>query len=89
MYIYNKKLKMSVALTSKTIDKYFSFLTKLDNRSKKKLIIKLTESIETGDEVKFDLRSLFGAWVDSRDSDEIIQQIRESRVEKQNLPDFQ
>ena len=80
---------MSIALSNKTIEKYFSFLTKLDNNSKKKLIIKLTESIETGDEGKFDLRSLFGAWIDDKDSDEIIKEILESRVEKQNLPDFQ
>jgi hypothetical protein len=80
---------MSIALSNKTIEKYLSFLTKLDNSSKKKLIIKLTESIETGDEGKFDLQSLFGAWIDDKDSDEIIKEIRESRVEKQNLPDFQ
>ncbi len=76
-------------MSNKTIEKYLSFLTKLDNSSKKKLIIKLTESIETGDEGKFDLQSLFGAWIDDKDSDEIIKEIRESRVEKQNLPDFQ
>ena len=74
---------MSIALSNKTIEKYLSFLTKLDNSSKKMLIIKLTESIETGDEGKFDLRSLFGAWIDDKDSDEIIKEIRESRVEKQ------
>ncbi len=84
-----QKVKMSIALTNKTIEKYLSFLTKLDNSSKKKLIIKLTESIETGDEGKLDLRSLFGAWIDDRDSDEIIKEILESRVEKRNLPDFQ
>jgi len=80
---------MSIALSNKTIEKYLSFLTKLDNSTKKKLIIKLTESIETGDEGKFDLQSLFGAWIDDKDSDEIIKEIRESRVEKLNLPDFQ
>ena len=80
---------MSIALSNKTIEKYLSFLTKLDNSTKKKLIIKLTESIETGDEGKFDLQSLFGAWIDDKDSDEIIKELRESRVEKQNLPDFQ
>ncbi len=80
---------MSIALSNKTIEKYLSFLTKLDNSTKKKLIIKLTESIETGDEGKFDLQSLFGAWIDDKDSDEIIKEIRESRVEKLNLPNFQ
>ena len=37
---------MRIALKNTTIDKYFGFLTKLDNISKKRLIVKLTESIE-------------------------------------------
>jgi len=73
---------MSLALTNTTIDKYFGFLTKLDNISKKKLIIKLTESIEVKEETDFDLASLYGAWDDSRSSDEIIKDIRDSRVDK-------
>ena len=79
---------MSLALTNKTIDKYFGFLTRLDNGSKKKLIIKLTESIETNEEIKFDLRELYGAWEDSRDSDEIIKEIRDSRIESKNIAGF-
>lgn len=61
---------MSVALSKKTIDKYFGFLSRLDNRSKKDLIIKLTESIEVRDNEKLDIDSLFGAWTDDRTSDE-------------------
>ncbi len=79
---------MSVAISNKTIDKYFGFLTKLDNNSKKRLIIKLTESIEIKEDNSFNLDSLFGAWEDSRDSDEIIRDIRESRVEKNGLGAF-
>lgn len=78
---------MGLALTNKTIDKYFGFLTRLDNGSKKKLIIKLTESIETNDE-NIDLRSLFGAWEDDKDSDEIIKEIKASRLDNQNLAEF-
>ena len=73
---------MSLALTNKTIEKYFGFLYRLDNNSKKKLIIKLTESIETKDDSNFDLKNLFGAWEDTRDADEIIKEIRDSRVGK-------
>ncbi len=69
---------MSISITNKTIDKYLNFLTRLDNNSKKKLIIKLTESIETKDKAEFNLNSLFGAWADSRDADEIIKEIRGS-----------
>jgi hypothetical protein len=79
---------MSLALTNNTIDKFFGFLSKIDNDSKKKMIIKLTESIEIKEELRFDLRSLFGAWEDSRDSDEIIKEIRDSRVDNRNIIEF-
>ena len=79
---------MSLALTNRTIDKYFGFLTRLDNGTKKKLILKLTESLDSKDEDKFDLRSLYGAWEDSRDSDEINKELRESRIDNRNLAEF-
>ena len=79
---------MSLVLTNKTIDKYFGFLTRLDNVSKKRLIIRLTESIEIKEDKEFNLHSLYGAWEDSRDSDQIIKEIRDSRVDKQNIADF-
>ncbi|MCK9208837.1 MAG: hypothetical protein M0P66_17130 [Salinivirgaceae bacterium] len=79
---------MSLALTNSTIDKYFGFLTKLDNVSKKKLIVKITESIEVREEIYFDLASLYGAWEDSKTSDEIIKDIRDSRIEKNDIIDF-
>lgn len=79
---------MGLALTNKTIDKYFGFLSRLDNGSKKKLIIKLTESIETKEDRKFNLRSLYGAWEDSRDSDEINREIRKSRIDNRSNADF-
>lgn len=37
---------MGSALTNNMLDKYLGFLSRLDNGSKKKLIIKLTESLE-------------------------------------------
>lgn len=71
----------NLSLNNKTLEKYFGMLRGLDNLSKKKLIIKLTESLELKEE-KVDLKTLFGAWEDNKDSDEIIKEIRESRVEK-------
>lgn len=71
----------NLTLNNKTLEKYFGMLQGLDNLSKKKLIIKLTESLEIKEE-KVDLKTLFGAWEDNKDSDEIIKEIRESRVEK-------
>ncbi len=78
---------MGLALTNKAIEKYFSFLIRLDNGSKKKLIIKLTESIEINNE-EIDLKRLFGAWDDDKDSDEIIKEIKASRIDNQNLAEF-
>ena len=80
---------MGLALTNKTIDKYFKFLSKLDNRSKKNLIIKLTESINLNDNKDFDLSRLYGAWDDDRTSDEIIKDIKGSRIDKKNSIDFE
>ena len=78
----------TIAITNKTIEKYFAFLSRLDTNSKKLLIIKLTESIESKEDNSFDLKSLFGAWEDSRDSDEIIKNIRDSRVNSKNIESF-
>ncbi|MCF8297359.1 MAG: hypothetical protein K9J13_07460 [Saprospiraceae bacterium] len=77
-----------LTISSKILDKYFGFLINLDNNSKKRLIIKLTESIETEKNNNTDLNLLYGAWIDHRDSDEIIREIRNSRIEKHNNAEF-
>ncbi len=64
------------------------FLKKLDNGSKKKLIIKLTESIEEIENTAISLKDLSGAWKNSRDSDVIMKEIRNSRVNKQDSIEF-
>ena len=79
---------MGYVISNKAIDKYFSFLNKFDNNSKRKLIIKLTESIESEKSELFDLKSLFGAWDDKRDSDTIIKEIRDSRVNSKDIEGF-
>ncbi|MCB9034411.1 MAG: hypothetical protein H6553_11270 [Chitinophagales bacterium] len=79
---------MGIALKNTTIDKYFSFLSRLDNISKKRLIVKLTESIEVKEREPFDLKSIYGEWEDTRSSDEIINDIKNSRVEKVNPIDL-
>ncbi|WP_209332564.1 hypothetical protein [Lunatimonas salinarum] len=78
----------NVTLNNNKLEKYFDILKGLDNISKKKLIIKLTESLEIEEE-KVDLRSIFGAWEDDKDSDEIIKEIRESRIERTENPGFE
>ncbi len=80
---------MSIAITNKTIDKFLSFLIRLDNNSKKKLIIKLTESIETEKtDSNSSIKEMFGAWQDSKDTDEIIRDIRNSRIDNKNIAEF-
>ncbi len=71
---------MGLALTDKTLDKYFGFLSRLDHTTKKKLILKLNKFIEEEAKPTVTLKDLSGAWEDSRDSDEIIQEIRGSRA---------
>lgn len=56
----------------------------MDTTSKKKLIIKLTESIEESKTNKKSIASLFGSWKDNRDTDLIFKEIRESRIHNRN-----
>ncbi len=78
----------TLAVTNRTLDKYFGFLRKLDNNSKKRLIIKLTESIDIDDQTSFDLKTIFGAWEDPKDSDEIIKTIKDSRFNHRKIESF-
>jgi hypothetical protein len=79
----------SLTISNKTLDKYFGYLKNLDNKAKKSLINKLTKSIETKSKKEFDLNKLFGAWSDDRSSDEIILDIKNSRVNKTNSESFE
>ena len=74
----------NISINNKALEKYFGLLRRLDNSAKKKLIIKLTASLEF-EKKESDLKSVFGAWEDSRDSDEIIKEIKESRVNKREM----
>ncbi|QTE21706.1 hypothetical protein [Polaribacter cellanae] len=74
----------SLTISNKILEKYFGYLKNLDNNAKKNLIIKLTKSIEIKSKKEFDVKSIFGAWEDERTSDEIIGEIKSSRIEKQN-----
>ena len=76
----------SLAISNKILEKYFGYLKNLDNNAKKNLIIKLTKSIETKSKKTFDIKSIFGAWEDDRTSDDIISEIKSSRIEKRNNP---
>lgn len=74
-----------LAVSDRMLDGYLGFLRRLDIAAKKQLIIRLTESIEAGDKPPADIGTLFGAWSDSRSSDEIIRDIREARTPNRDI----
>lgn len=62
-------------------DFYFGFLKGLNANSKLELIVKLSESLKKSDESpQISLESLFGSYNTDESADEIIAQIRDSRV---------
>jgi hypothetical protein len=79
---------MSIAYRNKRINSYFRLMKNWDTESKKDLIIKLTKSIHDRNEAKYDFSSCFGAWDDERSADEIIKEIRNSRVNNREIEDF-
>ncbi len=66
---------------SQILKNYFGLVRSLSPGIKLKLIEKLSQSI--GKDIRFEKDSMgkaFGAWNDSRDSEQIIQELRESRA---------
>jgi len=78
----------SITLNNKSIENFFGFLYNMDTNSKKKLIIKLTESIVETRKEKKNIASLFGSWVDNRDSDLIIKELKDSRSNNREIAEF-
>ena len=78
----------NLTISNKILDKYFGYLKNLDNTAKQNLIMKLSKSMKTKSKEEFDIKSLFGAWDDTRTSEEIIREIYNSRVEKGNSESF-
>jgi hypothetical protein len=79
----------NLAVSDKAINKYFHFLRKLDKNSKERLIVKLRESIDTEKYSSVDLKNIFGAWDDTRESDEIISEIKKSRINPKDTERFE
>ena len=57
-------------------------------KPRKKRIAQLSDSIPIAESKDFDLDRLFGAWEDMRSSEEIINEIKKSRVENQPIKDL-
>ena len=72
----------ALTVSNRILEKYFSFLKILDVKSKKRLILKLEESIKAESNTDILLNSYFGAWEDDKDTNTIISEIVNSRVDK-------
>ena len=83
-----KQIEMITELNKKIIESYFQIMRNWDNESKKDLIIKLTQSIDREQKNDRDFSACFGAWEDSRSAEEIINEIRSSRVNNREIEDF-
>jgi hypothetical protein len=71
------------------INAYWELLETLTPKLKLKLIEKLSKSVDEDVPVKNDrFEKSFGAWIDSRDSDEIIAEIRNSRTLNRQIESF-
>ncbi len=67
-------------------DYYFGFLKNLNQNSKLDLISKLSQSLKKDEDfVDTSLQSLFGAYESEETADEIIKEIRNSRVSNRNI----
>ena len=79
---------MGLAFEKNNVNSYFSLMKNWDTESKKDLIIKLTQSINDKTEDSHDFSSCCGAWDDNRSADEIIDDIRNSRINNREIEDF-
>ena len=74
-----------LTITNKVLERYINFLLRFDKSSKKEMITKLTNSLGKKEEKSFTIKSIFGAWQDDRSADDIIYDIRESRIEPKDI----
>jgi hypothetical protein len=76
---------MITAINNKIVDSYYKFMKNWDSESKKKLIQKLSESIDSEKTQNTDFSICFGAWKDDRSAEEIIDELRNDRVENREI----
>lgn len=79
----------TITLNNSSLKKYLNLLRNLDLRSKKKIVQELSDAIKnSGKDNGSDFFSLFGAWEDDRNTDEIIKDIKSSRVNSRDIENF-
>jgi hypothetical protein len=79
---------MNLAVTNRMVNNYFRYMRNWDADTKKNLIIKLTASIDSKQQNAFDFSSCFGAWVDDRSADDIINDLRADRLNSKEIEEF-
>lgn len=79
---------MHTSIKNNRVENYFKYMKNWNNQSKKELIIKLTQSIKDERESKRDFSSCFGAWVDNRTADEIIEELYADRMNNSDIEEF-
>lgn len=79
----------TISISKAILEKYFSILDRFDDASKRRLIEKLNSTLNNRSTKKENMQDLFGAWQDDRSTDEIINDIKKSRVEKRNDISFE
>ena len=77
-----------ITVSNKIMNNYFRYMRNWDTETKKDLIHKLTESIDSDLQNKNDFSSCFGAWDDNRSAEEIIADLRSDRVNTDEIEEF-
>ena len=75
---------MNISITTDEVDSYFQLVRNWDYRAKKKLIVRLVESLEPT--ATTDFSACFGAWQDDREAEDIVREIEHAR---QNVRDIE
>lgn len=79
----------TISLNNSSLKKYLDLLRSFDLKSRKKLLEGLNESVAEDNEPKpNDIKSMFGAWEDNRDSDDIIRDIKNARINGRDIENF-
>ncbi|KOS07975.1 hypothetical protein AM493_19400 [Flavobacterium akiainvivens] len=79
----------TISLNNSSLKKYLDLLRSFDLKSRKKILEGLNESVAQDKAPKpNDIESMFGAWEDNRDSDEIISDIKNTRVNSRDIDNF-
>jgi len=78
---------MTMQFSNKIVNNYINVMRTWDTEAKKKVIMKLTESINNSS-IKHDFSDTFGKWEDEKNADEIIKEIHNNRLNNNNLVSF-